>query len=127
MLTYSYPDDECCILYDHPNFGGYAKKFCLEGQTDRVFNLRDYDADDDVSSLNCGYKVKFELCDHGEDSDCSDDEGHRGAGNVVVSDLEDGEDANTLFLHRYDSVERPAAMIFEHPDCRGHVGTLWAP
>ena len=56
--------------------------------------------------MNCGYKVKYELCDHEADGDCSDDEGSRGAGNVVVSDLEgSGGQATSLLMHRYDSVE----------------------
>ena len=67
--------------------------------------MHDFDANDDVASMNCGYKVKYELCDDDADDECGYEEGSRGAGNVVVSDLADGEDANTLFLHRYDSVE----------------------
>ena len=106
MLTFGYPGDECCILYDHANFGGWAKKFCLDGQTDRAFDLHEFDANDDVESMNCGSRVKYELCDHDADEDCSDDEGSRGAGNVVVSDLEGSDNqAGTLFMHRYDSVE----------------------
>ena len=56
--------------------------------------------------MNCGYKVKYELCDHNDGEDCSDDEGSRGAGNVVVSDLGgSGDQATSLHLHKYDSVE----------------------
>ena len=106
MLTSSYPGHTCCTLYDHSNFGGWSKRFCLGLSQNAVFDLRDYGINDDVGSLSCGYKVKYELCDNDRGSFCGNDDGSKGAGNVVIWDLEaSGESATTLFMHKYDSVE----------------------
>ena len=113
MLTYGYPGDTCCTVYEGNNFSGWAKTFCLDGQTSRIFDMHDFEANDSVDSINCGKKVRYELCDNGEGDYCGHEYGCRGAGNVAINELNScGNKASTLFLYDYAVTWQPYATIF---------------
>lgn len=59
-----YPGDDCCTLYEHPNFEGARKRFCHDGK-EKTFNMSSYGFNDKLSSWYCGKNTWYNFCNHG--------------------------------------------------------------
>ena len=62
MLTFSYPGDECCSLYESDDYSGPSVTLCLGGATEKHFDMHDYDLNDAIDSFYCGKSVAYDMC-----------------------------------------------------------------
>jgi len=77
-----YPGDECCFLYEHPNYGGSKLHTCVDRNSIpwTYFYMPDYNFHDKMSSWWCGKNVAWFMCT-GTHGDCDGTHGSSGAGN----------------------------------------------
>ena len=89
--------------------------------------MSDYNFSDKVSSWYCGKKVAYDFCKDGPDGNCDIKNGDRGAGNIKSALKEKSQRFTSVYLSEYDSMEEPAAILFDEIDCNGRFGRFFAP
>ena len=127
--TPEYPGDNCCILFDEPNWEeGSSLTLCRDPNLKtQLFDLHDYDFDNKASSGYCGKNVAYDFCDNGPDKTCDRIEGNRGAGNDRSAQIEFNNSVTSVYLSEYDPQEQPAAILFSDNNCTGRFGRFFAP
>jgi len=82
---------------------------------------------DKVSSYWCGKNIAYDLCRNGPGSNCDGGNGSRGAGNIRSSWIAKDNSMTSIYLSKYDPVEKPAVTIFTDANCKGRFGRFYGP
>ena len=114
-------------MYSDPSFTGPEKTFCLVYHDSGVWDMRNYDMDNAMSSWYCGKGVSYEFCDDAVDDDCTEDHGNSGAGNARTTFTRPDDNLTTLKLKLYDSASQGAVVLFHDPGCTGRSGVFFSP
>ena len=87
LTGFSIPDDDCCKLFEHTNYDGVEKQFCLGDETKKYFNMKEVSFNDKMSSYICGKHVSANFCKNNENDNCTNGNGYSAAGNTRSTEI----------------------------------------
>jgi len=122
LSGFSIPNDDCCKIFEHSNYDGVAKEFCLGDETYKYFHMKDerIDFNDRMSSYICGKHVSARFCKHNKDDNCTNGNGYSAAGNTRSTNFVPHDWMTSLNLDFYDPEnDNGAVTMYEDDDCEG--------
>ena len=115
ILTYSYPGDHCCTVYEAANYGMRALRLCYPLQDPYMSH---YGFDNIISSWYCGKNVMIRLCENLENPGCGADySGSDGAGNIANPYFLPHDVISRVYLYDYDPAIQPRITLFGSGNC----------
>ena len=132
--TVEYPEDNCCILYQHTSFGGEQEKICHDGPgTNKNVRLdTTLDFNNRTSSFQCGKNTWFNFIKdknhHEEDDVLVWGRVMSGAGHLKNYDVNQGGWSDTISrvqLGYYDALTMGAVNVYDSTGCDGPGARLY--
>ena len=109
----TYPGDNCCNLYQEPNYADASPlNICWTSTVNTDFiALGTMGFSNNISSFECGAYVSLDLCK--DDGNCETSAGH-----VMSPQVGYNDQITSAAIRNYDPATQAAIVAFEDKDCK---------